>query len=139
MYFEIDKHTLEFGRREFCLITGLRFGKISLGHLKESVSSFCERVFPSIDRIKGYDLISVLQNESFNKMSNEDVVRLCLLLALVYVLMGQELRHVMSNEILCLVDDFYAWDAFPWGGGDICGGNFTTGFTILFQRKERRI
>ncbi|PWA82900.1 phospholipase-like protein [Artemisia annua] len=84
-------------------------------HLKDSVSSFSERVFPGIDRVKGYNLISVLQRDSFNKMSNEDGVRLCLLLALVYVLMGQELRHVMSNEILCLVDDLYAWDAFPWG------------------------
>ena len=115
MYFEIDKHRLEFGRREFCLMTGLRFGKICLKHLEESVSGFCERVFPGIERIKGYDLIRVLQSETFNKMSNEDAVRLCLLLVLEYVLMGQELRHVMSNEILCLVDDFYAWDAFPWG------------------------
>ncbi|PWA77936.1 phospholipase-like protein [Artemisia annua] len=115
MYFEIDKHTLEFGRREFCLLTGLRFSKISLEHLEESVSGFCERVFPGFERIKGYDLIRVLQSESFNKMSNEDVVRLCMLLAVEYVLKGQELRHVLSNELLCLVDDFYAWDAFPWG------------------------
>ena len=115
LYFEIDKHTLELGRREFCLITGLRFGKISLGHLSESVSSFAERVFPGMERIKGYDLIRELESTNFDKMSNEDAVRLCLLIVLVYVLRGQELRHVMSNEILCLVDDFYAWDAFPWG------------------------
>ncbi|PWA35918.1 phospholipase-like protein [Artemisia annua] len=115
MYFEIDKHTLEFGRREFCLLTGLRFGKISLEHLEESVSGFCERVFPGFERIKGYDLIRVLHSESFNKMSNEDAVRLCMLLAVEYVLKGQELRHVLSNELLCLVDDFYESDAFSWG------------------------
>ena len=115
MYFEIDKHTLELGRREFCLLTGLRFGKIRLQHLKESVSGFCDRVFPGYERIKGYDLANVLESESFNKMSNEDAVRLCMLLVAEYVLKGQELRHVLTNEILCLVDDFYAWDAFPWG------------------------
>ena len=115
MYFEIENHTLEFGRREFCLMTGLRFGKICLKHLEETVSGFSERIFSGIDRIKGYDLVSVLESASFHKMSNEDAVRLCMLLALVYVLMGQELRHVIENEILCLVDDFYAWDAFPWG------------------------
>nr|GEZ87578.1 phospholipase-like protein [Tanacetum cinerariifolium] len=26
-----------------------------------------------------------------------------------------ELRHVISKEVLNLVDDFSAWDNFPWG------------------------
>ncbi|GKF69692.1 hypothetical protein Tco_0202749 [Tanacetum coccineum] len=28
---------------------------------------------------------------------------------------SHELRHVVSKPIVYLVDDFYKWDAFPWG------------------------
>ncbi|GKD39134.1 hypothetical protein Tco_1259341 [Tanacetum coccineum] len=50
----------------------------------------------------------------FNNLLDDDVVRVCLLLALDFVFMGFELRHVISKEVLNLVDDFSAWDNFPW-------------------------
>lgn len=43
----------------------------------------------------------------------EDDVRVCLLLAADYVFMGQELRHVMTSEIVVLADNFDAWNSFP--------------------------
>ncbi|GJT70035.1 hypothetical protein Tco_1029321 [Tanacetum coccineum] len=32
-----------------------------------------------------------------------------------FVFMGHELRHVTTNPIVNLVDDFSKWDQFPWG------------------------
>lgn len=57
----------------------------------------------------------MLNSHDFKHISAEDAVRVCLLLALDYVFMGQEVRHVIVDEIVTLVDDFYEWDAFPWG------------------------
>ncbi|GJY48875.1 hypothetical protein Tco_0438831 [Tanacetum coccineum] len=38
--FNIDGRTLEYGREDFCLITGLRFGKVNLDPRKEDHSEF---------------------------------------------------------------------------------------------------
>nr|GEV73609.1 phospholipase-like protein [Tanacetum cinerariifolium] len=38
--FDIDGRSLEFGREDFCLITGFRFGKVSLDPKKEDHSEF---------------------------------------------------------------------------------------------------
>ncbi|GKA43377.1 phospholipase-like protein [Tanacetum coccineum] len=104
--FDIGQHTLKYGRREFCLVTGFRFGKSCLDHLSKGRSGFRDRVFPGVARVKGTKL---------NKLLDDDVVHVCLLLALDFVFMGFELRHVISKEVLNLVDDFSAWDNFPWG------------------------
>ncbi|GJW53910.1 phospholipase-like protein [Tanacetum coccineum] len=114
--FDIDGRTLEFGREDFCLITGFRFGKVEIDPKEEDHSEFRKRVFPGVPNLKGEHLLKLINKDvKFNKLDDEDVVRVCLLLALDYVFMGQELRHVITNTIVNLVDDFYKWDAFPWG------------------------
>ncbi|GJS22002.1 phospholipase-like protein [Tanacetum coccineum] len=114
--FDIGPHTIEFGRREFCLITGFVFGDCSLDHLNGGESAFRDRVFPNISNVKGDMLYKILNNQSnFDKLLDDDVVRLCLLLALDFVFMGYELRHVIANELLNLVDDLAAWNDFLWG------------------------
>ncbi|GJX18190.1 phospholipase-like protein [Tanacetum coccineum] len=114
--FDIGPHTIEFGRREFCLITGFVFGDCSLDHFNGGESAFRDRVFPNISNVKGDMLYKILNNQSnFDKLLDDDVVRLCLLLALDFVFMGYEIRHVIANELLNLVDDLAAWNDFPWG------------------------
>ncbi|GJR03887.1 phospholipase-like protein [Tanacetum coccineum] len=114
--FDIGQHTLEFGRREFCLVTGFRFGKFCLDDLSKGRSGFRDRVFPGVARVKGIELNKLLHSQTdFNNLLDDDAVRVCLLLALDFVFMGFELRHVISKEVLNLVDDFSAWDNFPWG------------------------
>ncbi|GKB55587.1 phospholipase-like protein [Tanacetum coccineum] len=114
--FDIDGHTLEYGREDFCLITGFRFGKVNLDPDEEDHSEFRMRVFPKIENLKGEHLLELVNKDvKFAKLDDEDVVRVCLLLALDFVFMGHELRHVVSKPIVNLVDDFYKWDAFPWG------------------------
>ncbi|GJZ80138.1 hypothetical protein Tco_0644975 [Tanacetum coccineum] len=89
--FDIGPHTIEFGRREFCLITGFVFGDCSFDHLNGGESAFRDRLL------------------------DDDVAHLCLLLALDFVFTGYEMRHVIANELLNLVDDLAAWNDFPWG------------------------
>nr|GEW80305.1 phospholipase-like protein [Tanacetum cinerariifolium] len=48
-------------------------------------------------------------------MLDEDVVRLCLLIASELVFMGKEKRNILTKHLMWLVDDFDAWNAFPWG------------------------
>ncbi|GKB52064.1 hypothetical protein Tco_0902817, partial [Tanacetum coccineum] len=65
--------------------------------------------------VEVYDA-KILNNQSnFDKLLDDDDVRLCLLLALDFVFMGYEMRHVIANELLNLVDDFGSMDRFPMG------------------------
>nr|GEU53107.1 phospholipase-like protein [Tanacetum cinerariifolium] len=112
---DIGPNIIEFGRREFCLVTGFLFGDCSLDHLKGVNSCFCERVFPEKSSVKGLVLNKLLNNHTeFNKLlDDDDDVRVCLHLALDFVFMGFELRHVIANELLGLVDGLSAWNDFP--------------------------
>ncbi|GJS20059.1 phospholipase-like protein [Tanacetum coccineum] len=113
---DIGQHTLEFGRREFCLVIGFRFGNFCLHDLSKGRSGFRNCEFPGVARVKGIKLNKLLHSQTdFNNLLDDDVVRVCLMLALDFVFMGFELRHVISKEVLKLVDDFSAWDNFPWG------------------------
>nr|GEU89157.1 phospholipase-like protein [Tanacetum cinerariifolium] len=46
--------------------------------------------------------------------SDEDTVRLCPLIASELVFMGKEKRNFLMKHLKWLVDDFDAWNAFPW-------------------------
>ncbi|GJT93137.1 phospholipase-like protein [Tanacetum coccineum] len=114
--FDIDGRTLEFGKEDFYLITGFRFGKVEIDPKEEDHYEFRKRVFPGVPNLKGEHLLKLIKKDvKFNKLDDEDAIRVCLLLALDCVSMGQELRHVITNAIVNLVDDFYKWEAFPWG------------------------
>nr|GEV87153.1 phospholipase-like protein [Tanacetum cinerariifolium] len=79
--FDIDGRSLEFGREDFCLITGFRFGKVSLDPKEEDHFEFCKRVFPKNANLKGEHLLELVKNDvEFNQLDDEDVVRVCLLL-----------------------------------------------------------
>ncbi|GJV49658.1 phospholipase-like protein [Tanacetum coccineum] len=118
--FHIGDHWLEFGRKEFCLITGFRFAHFSEKH--GAMSTFFDRYFSEnktrkgFKKINGFDLLNVLKDkQTLVNMLDEDVVRLCLLIASELVFMGKEKRNFLTKHIMWLVDDFDAWNAFPWG------------------------
>ncbi|GJT71798.1 hypothetical protein Tco_1031084 [Tanacetum coccineum] len=72
--FDIDGRTLEYGREDFCLITGFRFGKVSLDPDEEDHSEFCMRVFLKIDNLKGEHLLELVNKDvKFVKLDDEDV------------------------------------------------------------------
>ncbi|GJZ73814.1 hypothetical protein Tco_0637960 [Tanacetum coccineum] len=67
---------------------------VSFGPQEKDHSEFRKRVFPENANLNGLKSIELVMNDvKFNQLDDEDVVRVCLLLALDYVFMGQELRH----------------------------------------------
>ncbi|GJT39375.1 hypothetical protein Tco_0939240 [Tanacetum coccineum] len=48
-------------------------------------------------------------------ISHHDVVRVCLLLVPTIVFMGRESSYYIPDNVLELVDDFPAWNTYPWG------------------------
>ncbi|KAJ9548396.1 hypothetical protein OSB04_020939 [Centaurea solstitialis] len=117
MWFRIGGHELRFGREEFCLITGFRFGPTnSLPEMRGN--PFRERVFPHLPAhkpVKGSDLLSVFDSRAFAQISDLDAVRICLLLLLEVGFIGNQPSSVVSDFRLCLVEDLDSWDRYPWG------------------------
>nr|GEU54909.1 phospholipase-like protein [Tanacetum cinerariifolium] len=90
-----------YGWDDFCLITGFRFGKVNLDPDEKNHYEFRMRVFPKIENLKGEHLLELVNKDvKYAKLDDEDVVRVCLLLASDFVFMGHELRHVVSKPII---------------------------------------
>ncbi|PWA99800.1 phospholipase-like protein [Artemisia annua] len=125
--FHIGDNMLHFGRKEFCLVTGLRFGKLAVVDDKEiTYVPFCERVFPdkslpglSQYHVKGQQFVNIVLEDKFEKtwlaLLDEDAVRICLVVVSVVFLSGRERRFNIPKHIMLLVEDFAAFNAFPWG------------------------
>ncbi|GJU97160.1 phospholipase-like protein [Tanacetum coccineum] len=80
-----EGHSLHFGRPEFALITGLPFGTVNFGLYTFSELKFCNRVFPHKLGliVTNIDVIGVIEDEeTFQKLCDQDSIRLCLILAL---------------------------------------------------------
>nr|GEZ96552.1 phospholipase-like protein [Tanacetum cinerariifolium] len=74
---------------------------------EEDHSEFCMLVFPKIENLKGEHMLELVNKDvKFAKLDDEDAVRICLLLALDFVFMGHELRHVVSKPIRSSLDYF---------------------------------
>ncbi|KAE8722786.1 AMP-dependent synthetase and ligase family protein isoform 2 [Hibiscus syriacus] len=111
-----------FGRKEFYLITGLRFRHDDVGRYTRHITrpSWLSRVFPdeSIEKPNLHvDDLKKLFNkkDGFTRMNDVDVVRVCLLLLLYAGFLGREARQPIPQELILLVEDLNAWNLFPWG------------------------
>ncbi|GJZ65845.1 phospholipase-like, aminotransferase-like mobile domain protein [Tanacetum coccineum] len=118
LIYNVNGHTLHFGRREFYLITGFKFGFNSFHKFREGDISFRDRVFPKMIReyVKNIDLLSMIEDEEcFTGLSDEDSIRVCLLLSLEDIFMDHELGYAVNDVFLRMVDNLEAWNVFPWG------------------------
>ncbi|GJT64930.1 phospholipase-like protein [Tanacetum coccineum] len=120
LIFNIGDHCLRFGRKEFCLMSGFRFGKVSEKYSK--LSPFCQRLFPEkinkkgVLNLKSIELLGVLRNtETWIGLFDMDAVRVCLLLVVELVFMGKEDRICIPMHLVSLVEDFDCWNMYPWG------------------------
>ncbi|KAE8656819.1 hypothetical protein F3Y22_tig00116997pilonHSYRG00403 [Hibiscus syriacus] len=111
-----------FGWKEFCLITGLRFGHDDVGRYTRHITrpSWLSRVFPdeSIEKSNLHvDDLKKLFNkkDGFTRMNDVDVVRVCFLLLLYTGFLGREARQPIPQELILLVEDLNAWNLFSWG------------------------
>nr|GEX81286.1 phospholipase-like, aminotransferase-like mobile domain protein [Tanacetum cinerariifolium] len=94
LIYSVNGHTLYFGRREFCLISGFKFGFLSFRKFREGDITFRDCVFPE-------------------KIG--DSIRVCLLLSLEVIFMGHELGSAVDDVFLRMVEDLDVWNDFPWG------------------------
>ena len=117
--FKFGNHLLEFGQKEFYLITGFRFRQVVVS--EKNPIAFRDRVFPEkrakgINSVYANDCLEILKDENrFEAVSDDDAVRLCLLVIAILVFMGNEDRNCIPKHLLSLVEDIDAWNVFPWG------------------------
>ncbi|GJW62797.1 phospholipase-like, aminotransferase-like mobile domain protein [Tanacetum coccineum] len=118
LIYNVNDHTLHFGRREFCLISGFKFGWISFRNFRDGEITFRDRVFPEKigEYVKNIDLLSLIEDEvRFTSLSDSDSIRVCLLLSLEVIFMGHDLGSAVDDVFLRMVEDLEDWNDFPWG------------------------
>nr|GEX66947.1 phospholipase-like protein [Tanacetum cinerariifolium] len=111
----------EFGRKEFCLITGFLFGKLPKNKTYKGLSSspFLDRIFPDrvtypVKKVKGLELVKILTtDELWFGISDHDVVSVCLLLVSTIVFMGREPRYYILDNVLESVEDLPGFNTYP--------------------------
>nr|GEU31132.1 hypothetical protein [Tanacetum cinerariifolium] len=107
-------------RKEFCLVTGLKFGVENWTDYndEEEPIPFRRRVFcSSLDGrpIRGKNVETLIKSEAFKTLDDNDAVSLCCVGILQLVLLGLEDRRLVPNWILRLANDRDGWDKYPWG------------------------
>ncbi|GKB16061.1 phospholipase-like protein, partial [Tanacetum coccineum] len=116
----IDNFQIQFGREEFCLVTGLKFGVENWTDYnnEEERIPFRRRVFSSsLDGkpVRGKKVETLIKSDEFKKLDDNDAVSLCCVGILQLVLLGLEDRRPVPNWILRLANDREGWDKYPWG------------------------
>ncbi|GJZ01649.1 phospholipase-like protein [Tanacetum coccineum] len=119
-YHIVDDFQIQFGREEFCIVTGLRFGVEHSDEYDndEAPIPFRRRVFPSsLDgkNIIGQTVEDLIESQRFYRLHDDDAVSLCCVGILQLVLLGVEDRRRVPDWILRLANDRVAWDKYPWG------------------------
>ncbi|GJY98852.1 RNA-directed DNA polymerase, eukaryota [Tanacetum coccineum] len=118
LIYNVNEHTLHFGRHEFCLISGFKFRWISFFNFRDGDITFRDRVFPEKieEYVKNIDLLSLIEDEvRFTSLSDSDSIRVCLLLSLEVIFMGHDLGSTVDDVFLRMVEDLEDWNDFPWG------------------------
>ncbi|GJT69713.1 phospholipase-like protein [Tanacetum coccineum] len=119
--YKIGDNTFDFGRQEFCLITGFQFMKFRKEDTFLGLKNgpFIDRVFPEkigqpLKRVRVIDLLVVTRSAHlWSGLSDEDAVKVCLLLVVNIVFMDREPKNYIADNLLELVDDLPTWDAYP--------------------------
>ncbi|GJT86332.1 hypothetical protein Tco_1068049 [Tanacetum coccineum] len=119
--YNLNGHFIEFGREEFCLIIGLRFGPKSSDHYVEGINPFKRLLFGSdIDggHITGQMLLDKINDEEFSKLQDKDAVAVCQIAVLHLILLGRQPAHNIPEWWFRYAnnsrwDRFYACQALP--------------------------
>ncbi|GJU02286.1 gypsy type transposase [Tanacetum coccineum] len=118
-YHIVNNLQIQFGREEFCLVIGLRFGVEYWADYDndEDPIPFRRRVFPSSldgEHITSKIMETLIDNK-FDRLHDDDDVSLCCVGILQLVLLGVEGRRSVPDWILRLANDRVGWDKYPWG------------------------
>ncbi|GJS45940.1 phospholipase-like protein [Tanacetum coccineum] len=109
-YYITHNITIQFRRKEFCLVTGLRFGVENLGAYNDSMLPipFRRWVFPSCldgKHITCNMVLRTIDDKLFDRLHDDDAVSLCCLGILQLVLLGVETKRRIPDWMLRLAND----------------------------------
>jgi hypothetical protein len=116
--FTVGVFPVTFTREDFCIITGMRFGRGALPTTGDL--PFQRRVFPYLPsrshNVKGRDVRDLFVDAArFGRLSDQDAVRVCLLFLFQYGFMGVQDEIAIPEGVIRLVEDLESWNSFPWG------------------------
>lgn len=115
LQFNVYKYIFIFGRREFCMCTGMKFGHYDIEPFESApIVPFRDRVFRH-DNVMVRHLKVVFDGDAWDDMPDEDVVRLCLVMFVEFVLLGREPQYKAQLNLLALVEDLDVFNQFSWG------------------------
>lgn len=116
--FKIGDNVVDFGREEFCLITGFVFGSVAkeqtiVGRNVRGlrISPFYDRIFPNLQnvrnkKVKGDELMALIKpGPAWDALSDADAVMVCLLIIATCVFMGREARFNIPDHMLTMIED----------------------------------
>ncbi|KAL5856251.1 hypothetical protein ACOSQ4_006053 [Xanthoceras sorbifolium] len=113
MWFRMGKIDIRFGKLEFVLVTGLRFGPVP----RHTVQGYTEvwvldRCIGGIVSTFGH-IIDRLERGRFDE--TDDTIKVAYLLFCGHILLGIKWRKIVPRWLCFLVDDLHSFEAFPWG------------------------
>ncbi|XP_024966023.1 cytochrome P450 704C1-like [Cynara cardunculus var. scolymus] len=117
MYFQVGEYILHYGREEFCLVTGLRYG--SMLTLRRVREGFIHKIFGD-RKLMVRDVIHVLGtigNSEGEEDDLEDVddVRVCLMMMVEIFFLGPQGHLPVTDTLIKAIENFQGWNHFPWG------------------------
>ncbi|KAK2645609.1 hypothetical protein Ddye_020804 [Dipteronia dyeriana] len=118
LLFSVSGKKARFGQREFCLVTGLRFGKISeiinMPYIANE-NGIHKRYFPE-EEAEELKLSTVYDRfVAGNFLEGDDSLKMALFLIVNNVLFGQLFDKKVTPWLFNLVDDLEAFNGFAWG------------------------
>ncbi|GJZ35491.1 phospholipase-like protein, partial [Tanacetum coccineum] len=113
--FNVYNYILKFVCREFCICTGLKFGHYDLKPFDSAlVVPFRDRVFGHAN-ITVHHLKEAFDGDEWHNIDDVDVVHLCLVMFVEFVLLGREPKNNTHVHLLALVEDLDTFNQFLWG------------------------
>ncbi|TXG48876.1 hypothetical protein EZV62_024751 [Acer yangbiense] len=115
LWFRVGEHAIRFGKEEFLLVTGLRFGPmpVSVHSIPKVAQGSVHHQYFGGSPTPLKDILDRLSRDEFDEA--EDVIKLGYVYFLSHVMLGQEYRWKVPDWIWGLVKDITAFEAFPWG------------------------
>ncbi|KAK3230449.1 hypothetical protein Dsin_002330 [Dipteronia sinensis] len=113
---EVGGKLAKFSQREFCLVTGLKFGVMSDIFLKPYAATkdgIHVRYFTNNENIRLTDVWARFMAVGFDQP--KDGLKMALVLIANNVLFGQDLRRKATLWLFQMVEDLEAFSSFLWG------------------------